>query len=378
MSSATATEPATAAPAAPGTAQTRFRTLTVSSLDRLTEDSVAICFDVPAELAAEFAFAPGQHLTVRRPLDGQDVRRSYSICAAPSSGLLRVAVKAVADGVFSSYAINDLRPGDELEVLAPAGTFTTSFSPARTRHYAMVAAGSGITPILSLVGTALEVEPESTVTLVYGNQRTSTIMFLEELADLKDRYPGRFHLINVLSREAGAVPRLNGRIDAERLADITRSLLPVGSVDEWFLCGPFEMVIGARDFLASKDVDTRRVHFELFHVEDKPRERKTRTEISKVAPEDLSHVTMILGGRSSTFDLEKDTVSILDAALEVRGDTPFACTGGVCGTCRCRITEGEVEMEVNWALEDHEVAAGIRLACQSRPLTEKVTVDFDI
>lgn len=362
----------------PSAAHTTFHPLTVAAIDRPTDDSVAVTFDVPAELAAEFAFTPGQHLTLRREQDGADVRRSYSICASPQSGRLRVAVKAVEDGVFSTYAISGLNVGDVVDVLPPAGTFTTRIDPAQAKQYVMLAAGSGITPILSLVTSILQTEPLSEVTLIYGNQRTSTIMFLEELADLKDLYPDRFQLINVLSREAQAVELFNGRIDLAKLDALTAQLISIDDIDEWFICGPFEMVIGARDFLAGKGIEPKRVHFELFHVEDKPRERKQRRESSTVNPEDLSHVTMILGGRQASFDLEKDTISILDAALEVRGDVPFACTGGVCGTCRCKITEGEVEMEVNWALEPDEVAGGVRLACQSRPLTEKVTVDFDI
>lgn len=362
----------------PAPAHTTFHSLTVAAIDRPTDDSVAVTFDVPAELADEFVFTPGQHLTLRRQQDGADVRRSYSICASPASGRLRVAIKAVEDGVFSSYAINDLAVGDTVDVLPPAGNFTIRLDPAQAKQYVMLAAGSGITPVLSLVTTILQTEPESEVTLVYGNQRTATIMFLEELADLKDLYPDRFRLINVLSREAQAVEMFNGRIDAAKLEALTEQLIPPNDIDAWFICGPFEMVIGSRDFLASKGIELKKVHFELFHVEDKPRERKKRGEASTISPEDLSHVTMILGGREASFDLEKDTISILDAALEVRGDVPFACTGGVCGTCRCRVTEGEVEMEVNWALEPDEVANGIRLACQSRPLNEKVTVDFDI
>ncbi|WP_153505615.1 1,2-phenylacetyl-CoA epoxidase subunit PaaE [Cumulibacter manganitolerans] len=357
---------------------TTFRQLSVAAVDRPTDDSVAVTFAVPEELADEFAFVPGQHLTLRRSEDGVEVRRSYSIFASPASKRLRVAIKAVEDGAFSTYAISRLQVGDVLDVLPPAGTFTTRLDPTRARNYVMLAAGSGITPILSLVTSILQTEPRSQVTLVYGNQKTSTVMFLEELADLKDLYPDRFQLINVLSREAQAVDLLNGRIDAEKLGLLTERLIPLDDVDEWFVCGPFEMVIGARDFLTAQGVEAKKVHFELFHVEDKPRERKQRATGSTVAPEDLSHITMILSGREASFDLEKDTVSILDAALEVRGDVPFACTGGVCGTCRCKVTEGEVEMEVNWALEPEEVERGIRLACQSRPITERVTVDFDI
>ncbi len=353
-----------------------FHALTVSGLERITDDSVAISFAVPDDLADLYAFAPGQHLTIRRQETGEEVRRSYSICCSPGSGRLRVAVRSLPEGVFSTYALNDLKVGDRLEVMTPAGSFTTGFAPERRRHYAMIAAGSGITPVLSLVATALEVEPDSEVTLVYGNRTTSSIMFIEEIADLKDKYADRFQIINLLSREDIGVEMLSGRIDAERLSRICEALMPVDSVDEWFLCGPFEMVIGVRDWLKDNSVKPANVHFELFHVEDSPRERRPRKEVA--APEDLSKITFIMGGVSSSFDLERDTVPILDAALGVRADVPFACKGGVCGTCRCRLVEGEVEMERNYALEPEELDRGIRLACQSRPLTDKVTVDFDV
>jgi len=353
-----------------------FHALTVCGLERITDDSVAISFDVPAELSADFAFAPGQHLTIRRKEDGQEVRRSYSICCSPSSGRLRVAVRSLPDGRFSTYALTELAVGDRLEVMTPAGSFTTAFAPERRRRYAMIAAGSGITPVLSLVTAALEVEPDSEVTLVYGNRTTSSIMFIDEIADLKDKYADRFQVINLLSREDIGVELLSGRIDPERLSRICAALMPVESIDEWFLCGPFEMVIGVRDWLKEHSVKPANVHFELFHVEDSPRERRPRKQIA--APEDLSKITFIMGGVSSSFELERDTVPILDAALGVRADVPFACKGGVCGTCRCRLVEGEVEMERNYALEPEELDRGIRLACQSRPLTDRVTVDFDI
>ncbi|MEO6956253.1 MAG: 1,2-phenylacetyl-CoA epoxidase subunit PaaE [Antricoccus sp.] len=353
-----------------------FHELVVKTVDRIIEDAVAITFDVPDELRDRYAFAPGQHLTIRRFEDGQEIRRSYSICSSPLSGQLRVAVKSVPDGVFSSYALNSLRAGDSLDVMAPAGTFTTALDPQRSRHYALIAAGSGITPILSLAAAALEVEPQSRVTLVFGNRSTSTIMFLEEIADLKDTYADRFQWINVLSREVTPIEMLSGRIDPERMATISEALLPLDDVDDWFLCGPFEMVTGVRDWLVASGAPAKSVHFELFHVEAAPRPRKERAAVA--AAEDLSKITIILGGLASSFDLERDTVPILDAALEIRGDLPFACKGGVCGTCRCKIIEGEVEMDVNYALEPDELDRGIRLACQSHPLTDTVTVDFDI
>ncbi|CAN5358440.1 phenylacetate-CoA oxygenase/reductase subunit PaaK [soil metagenome] len=356
----------------------RFHQLLVSEVERLTEDSVAIGFEVPPELREEYRFAPGQHLTLRRDENGQEVRRSYSICASPGSGRLRVAVKMVEAGVFSSYANDGLQPGDVLDVMTPAGRFTTAVDPDRSRHYAAIAAGSGITPILSLVTAILEVESGSRVTLVYGNRRTSSIMFLEELQDLKNVHSGRLHLINVLSREVPEVELFHGRIDRDKLTRLFDTVLPPSTVDEWFLCGPFEMVLAARALLVEREVPESAIHLELFHVEEAPRTRVERPVGQTARPEDLSKVTVILGGRAASFDLERDTDAILDAALAVRTDLPFACKGGVCGTCRSRLVSGEVEMERNYALEREEIDAGIVLACQSRPLTPEVTIDFDV
>lgn len=356
----------------------RFHELAVADVERLTEDSVAITFDVPPELREEYLFAPGQHLTLRREEDGQEVRRSYSICSSPGSGRLRVAVKMVEAGIFSSYANDGLKPGDRLDVMTPAGRFTTAVHPDRSRHYAAIAAGSGITPILSLISAILEVEPDSRVTLVYGNRRTSSIMFLEELQDLKNVHSGRLHLINVLSREVPEVELFHGRIDRDKMTRLLDTVLPPSTVDEWFLCGPFEMVLNARSLLTERAVPESAVHLELFHIEDAPRKRVERPVGQTARPEDLSKVTVILGGRAATFDLERDTDAILDAALAVRTDLPFACKGGVCGTCRSRLVSGEVEMERNYALDREEVDAGIVLACQSRPTTAEVTIDFDV
>lgn len=346
-----------------------FHALTVASVERLTDDSVAVTFDVPPWLAGEYRFVAGQHLTVR----WGDARRSYSICSAEGAAL-RVAVKAVPGGAFSSYAIADLRPGDVLDVMTPIGTFTSAFSSARARSYGFVAAGSGITPVLSLIATALDVEPESRCTLLYGNRTTKSVMFLEELADLKDRYPDRFHLVHVLSREAGEVELFHGRLDARRLGRLLETVVPVGSIDEWFLCGPYGMVSDAQHVLASHGVSGSCVHVELFFVEDAPVEREVVEE--GPAPVGSSEVTIILDGRSSTVNMRPEE-KVLDAALRVRGELPFACKGGVCSTCRARLVEGEVRMERNYALEPDEVAAGYVLTCQSHPRTERVVLDYD-
>lgn len=349
-----------------------FHPLRVAAVAALTDESVTITFEVPDELRESYAFSAGQHLTLRRVLDGEDIRRSYSICA-PVGGALRVAVKAVPGGVFSGHALSDLRAGDVLDVLMPTGTFTTVFDPSRTRRYGFVAAGSGITPVLSLITTALATEPSSECTLLYGNRATGSVMFLEELADLKDRYQERLHLVHVLSREAGEVELFHGRLDEERLGRILDALLPPSEVDEWFLCGPYGMVAGAQEVLASRGVPASAVHVELFFVEDAPVARV----VEDIAPDAAaSEVTIVLDGRSTTLSVRPEE-RVLDAALRVRGELPFACKGGVCSTCRAKLVEGDVRMERNYALEPDELAAGYVLTCQSHPRSEKVVLDYD-
>ncbi|TWD83576.1 ring-1,2-phenylacetyl-CoA epoxidase subunit PaaE [Kribbella amoyensis] len=349
-----------------------FHPLKVQAIEAITDDSVAITFDVPADLAAEYDFTAGQHLTVRRA--GEDVRRSYSICAPAGSGVLRIGVKRIPGGDFSSYAATELKVGDTLEVMTPLGRFGTPLDPGHVKHYAFVAAGSGITPVLSLVATILQVEPLSRVTLLYGNRTAGSVMFADELADLKDRYAERLHLVHVLSRESTEVELFSGRIDSDRLRRMIDTILPADTVDAWFLCGPYAMVVGAQDLLLSEGVPRENVHAELFHIGDEA--PVARVEES-VADEDAAEVTVILDGRRSTFPLGEHAKAVLDATLAVRTDAPFACKGGVCGTCRAKVTEGTVRMDTNWALEQDEIRAGYVLTCQSHPTSPKVTLDFD-
>jgi ring-1,2-phenylacetyl-CoA epoxidase subunit PaaE len=357
---------------APARRRAAFHPLTVAAIEPITDDSVAITFDVPPELADDYAFAAGQHLTVRRA--GEEVRRSYSICSPAGSGVLRIGVKRIPGGEFSAYAARDLKVGDELEVMTPLGRFGTTFDAANVKHYAFVAAGSGITPVLSLVATILSVEPLSRVTLLYGNRTAGSVMFADELADLKDRYAERFHLVHVLSRESTEVELFSGRIDNERLRRMFATILPLESVDEWFLCGPYAMVVGTQDLLLSEGVARERVHAELFHVGDEA--PKAPVEEAPT-DEDAAEVTVILDGRRSTFALGEHSKAVLDATLAVRSDAPFACKGGVCGTCRAKVLDGEVRMDTNWALEPDELHAGYVLTCQAHPTTAAVTLDFD-
>ncbi len=350
-----------------------FHPLRVAAVERLTEDAVAVTFEVPEHLREEFAFDPGQHLSVKAAALGDDVRRNYSICAPATRGPLRIGVKRIPDGVFSAFVADRLRPGDSLDVMTPTGTFSTRLDPAQAKRYVAVAAGSGITPVLSILATALEVEPDSTAALVYVNRRTSTIMFLEELADLKNRFPARFQLIHLLGHEMTEVELLSGRLDVDRLDRILDTLLPVDDVDEWFLCGPLALTDTVRDVLTGRGVDADHVHRELFHVGEVPRRRGVAADV----PATGARVTVILDGRSVDLTVPADGDSILDAALQVRSDVPFACKNAVCGTCRARVTEGKVEMDANYALEPEEVRRGFVLTCQAHPVTDHVVVDFD-
>ncbi|MET7422431.1 1,2-phenylacetyl-CoA epoxidase subunit PaaE [Dactylosporangium sp. NPDC005555] len=355
-----------------------FHRLPVVDVERLTDDSVVVTFDVLNTLRAAFAFQAGQHLTVRRWHDGSEIRRSYSICSSPSrlaaEGVLRVGIRAVAGGAFSSFAVADLCPGDEIDVMPPLGHFTSAFEPSRTRHYAALVAGSGITPVLSLVATALEVEAASRFTVVYGNRAAGTVMFAEELADLKDRYRERLHVVHVLSREAQESALLSGRLDEQRIGAILDTLLPPDTVDEWFLCGPHGMVLDARVALSVRGVTDAAVHTELFHVADVP--AASVALASATADVSGSTVEIILDGRTSTIVMGPDE-RVLDAALRQRPELPYACKGGVCSTCRAKIVVGEVSMARNFALEPDEVAAGYVLTCQALPITDKVVVDYD-
>jgi ring-1,2-phenylacetyl-CoA epoxidase subunit PaaE len=355
-----------------------FHALAVAEVQPLTDDAVAIAFAVPQELREAFTFSAGQHLTVRRIEHGEDVRRSYSICSTPMElakrGLVRIGVKKIPGGTFSKFATADLRTGDTVEVLPPLGHFTTAVDPQRSRHYAAIVAGSGITPALSLIATALAVEPASRFTVLYGNRYARSVMFVEDLADLKDRYPTRLHLIHVLSREPQEAQLLSGRLDRTKLAALFDLMVDTGSVDDWFLCGPYGMVVDARAELAARGVPDSAIHTELFHVDDAPVPIRPPAEPGVAAG--AAEVTIMLDGRASTFPMSRDE-RILDAALKVRAELPYACKGGVCSTCRAKVIDGRVEMVRNFALEPDELAAGYVLTCQSQPVTDKVTVDYD-
>ena len=352
-----------------------FHLLRVAELERITDDAVAITFEVPDELADEYRFVAGQHVALRCAIAGDDVRRNYSICTPAGSGRLRVGVKRLPDGVFSSYAMERLQVGDTIEVLTPTGQFFTPLDPGQAKHYGAVAAGSGITPILSILATALEVEPGSRATLIYANRTTGNIMFLEELEDLKNRHLGRFQLIHVLGEEQLEAELLSGRLDRDRFTALLDHLV-TPDVDEWFLCGPLELTKTVQGTLVDRGFDPDHIHRELFHVATGAARRPPPADRATDA-DSGAKVTVVLDGRGTSFTLQPDTEPILDAALRLRNDAPYACKNGVCGTCRAKLVKGQVEMAQNFALERDELERGYVLACQSYPAAREVTLDFD-
>ena len=350
-------------------ARARFHELSVASVERLCNDAAAVTFAVPEDLRDDFAFVAGQSLTLRRTVDGREERRTYSICA-PAGAQPRVGVREIPDGLFSRWLVNDVRPGDVVEVQTPSGNFRAD--PAMGGRHLCIAAGSGITPMLSIATTVLA-NPDARLTLLYGNRTSSTVMFAEELADLKNRYGPRFELVHVLSREPRDVELFSGRLEADRLRRLLTALVPVGAVDHVWLCGPFGMIADARSVLSELGVAPERVHFELFYVDEPPPEVHRE---EPVADGETSEVTVVLDGRRTTSPMPR-SATVLDSAQATRADLPFACKGGVCGTCRARVTDGEVDMRRNYALDDDEVSRGFVLTCQSFPVSDAVTVDFD-
>jgi ring-1,2-phenylacetyl-CoA epoxidase subunit PaaE len=353
-------------------ARSGFHTLRVAGVERLCEDAVAVSFEVPEALREQYAFRPGQYLTLRQLTAAGEERRSYSICA-PVGAAPRVGVRRVDSGLFSEWLVDRVRAGDEIEVGPPSGSFTPELRAGT--HHGLIAAGSGITPVLSIASSLLAAHPDVRVTLLYGNRRTDTVMFTEELADLKNAYGPRLHLLHVLSREPMEAEIFSGRLDADKLRELLTLLVDTEDVDDWWLCGPLGMTEAAVTVLGELGVERKRVHRELFYVGEPPPELR-HVDVDTSVDGETSEVTVVLNGRSTTLTLPR-AVSVLDAAQRVRGDLPFACKGGVCGTCRAMVTDGEVTMRRNFALEDDELAAGYVLTCQSLPTTDTVTVDYD-
>jgi ring-1,2-phenylacetyl-CoA epoxidase subunit PaaE len=353
----------------------KFHSLRIAALKRETRDAIALTFEVPEPLREAFRFVQGQHLTLRADIGGEDVRRSYSICSAVQDDCLRIAVKRAPGGVFSAWANERLRAGQVVEVMPPMGHFNVALDPTQARHYVGFAAGSGITPLLSIVKTTLATEPASRFTLFYGNRSSAAVMFREELADLKDVHLQRFNLVYVMSREAQDIELLNGRIDRAKADALIEHWLDPGDIDAAFVCGPDGMMQAVAESLQARGVPKSRIKIELFAASIPKHERKPQP-LPEAAHAECA-VTAIIDGAARTFVLEKTKENIIDAALRQGVELPYSCKGGVCSTCRAKLVEGEVDMDVNFALEDYEIARGFVLCCQSYPVTDTVTVDFD-
>lgn len=354
-----------------------FHPLVIKEIRKETADCVSVSFKIPDSLKNNFAFKQGQSLTMRKTINGEEVRRTYSLCSSPLDNEWRVAIKKVDGGLFSSFANDKLKKEDVLEAMEPVGKFYTELDPVNKKKYLAFAAGSGITPVLSIIKTTLRTEPGSEFTLVYSNRNRSAIIFFEELEALKNKFIDRFSLIHILSRERTDVALNFGRVNADKLNEL-ESLIDYSTIDETFICGPEEMIFCVRDYLLQKGVPEKKIHFELF-TSTTPKKTKTGNQQSTTKSGPQSNITVKVDGRSFDFSIELNSdMPILDAALKQGADLPYACKGGMCCTCKARLLEGEVEMDVHWGLEDDEVKKGFILTCQSHPKTEKVVVDFDI
>lgn len=353
----------------------QFHSLTVADLRRETRDSISLAFDIPEALAQSYQFKQGQYLTLRTHIDGQEIRRSYSICSGVQENEMRIAIKRVSNGLFSTFANDSIKVGDVLEVMPPLGHFYSELDASRQGDYLLVAAGSGITPILSIAKTTLAAEPNSKVTLLYGNRSTSSTMFRDQLADLKNTYMDRFNLIFVLSREQQDIDLYNGHIDENKCRTLFGRWLDVKALTGAFICGPQNMTETVRDVLKDSGMSDENIYFELFAAAGNERKREQRAQAAENA--DMSEITVIRDGHAMSFDLKQNTENVLNAGNEHGADLPFSCRAGVCSTCKCKVIEGEVDMDISTGLEDYEVEAGYVLSCQSYPVSKKVVLDFD-
>ena len=356
----------------------QFFPLTVTDIRHDTRDAVVVSLAPRPEDAARFAYRPGQYLTFRRDFDGEELRRSYSICATPAEGL-RVGIKRVAGGAFSSFAKEELTVGDVVDVMPPQGRFTApdlSENEAPAGHYLLIAGGSGITPVLAILKTLLRTS-DARVTLIYGNRDTASIMFRSEIAELKDRYLTRLSVVHVFDGESQEIPLFSGQITEAKAKELFTGWVPVAGVTAAYLCGPKPMMDGVASALGAAGLAKEQIHFELF-LSDQPGRaaRKAEAEAAKAAG-DMVKATVIIEGHAHTFDMPRRGQSVLEAAREHGLEAPYSCKAGVCSTCMCRLKEGEVEMMQNYALEDYEVERGLILSCQSIPLTDTITVEYE-
>ncbi|MEX0302374.1 MAG: 2Fe-2S iron-sulfur cluster-binding protein [Leisingera sp.] len=354
----------------------RFHDLEVTDVRKTIRDAVVVTLKPVNGAAEEFDFTQGQYLTFRRDFDGEELRRSYSICAGTGEGILQVGIKRVDGGAFSTWANTKLKAGDTLQAMPPMGTFFTPLDAAAEKHYLGFAGGSGITPVLSILKTTLAAEPDSSFTLVYANKGVNTIMFREELEDMKNLYMGRFNVIHVLESDAQEIDLFTGLVTEEKCAQLFEHWIDAGSVDTAFICGPEPMMLGIAAALRTAGLDDSQIKFELFASAQPGRAKRKPVAADAASSANQTKAAITLDGATQTIDMGKD-MTLLDAALENAMDAPYACKAGVCSTCRCKVLEGEVEMVANHALEDYEVEKGYVLSCQAYPVTDNVVVDYD-
>lgn len=355
-----------------------FHSLTVAQIEPTTEDCSVVTFEMPREKQSDFQFVQGQYITLKSEIDGEEVRRSYSLCSSPLDHIWSVAIKKIEGGLFSTYINQKLKTGDVLEVMQPSGSFFVPTDASQTRNYVAFAAGSGITPMLSIIKTHLATESKSTFKLFYLNSTSRSIILKEEIEALKNQYLGRFQVCYFLSRERRDIELLNGRFTPKKIQQLAQTIIDVEQTDHVFLCGPKEMIFMIRDEFMAMGLPKERIHFELFFTGEADEETQKRASQVLKKRAVGTEITLIDGGKEFLYTMEKYHDSILDAALQAGADLPFACKGGVCSTCKCKVLDGSVEMKINYALEEEEVAANFVLSCQAVPTTKKVTVDFDV
>ena len=355
----------------------KFHNIRVKDIYKETDDCSVITFDVPEDLHNAFNFSQGQHLTLKAIINGEDTRRSYSLCSSPIDKEWKVAVKKIHGGKFSTYVNDTLNSGDMLEIMEPSGTFGVDIDNSKRKNYLVFAAGSGITPILSMMKTHLALEPESTFKLFYLNKNAKSIIFKEEIEQLRNQYFGRLNIFYFLTREQRDIELFNGRVTPEKIQQITHTFVDIQDTNEVFICGPEDMIFMIQDELVKAGLPKELVHYELF-VTGLSDEDKARAERLAQQSVEGKEITIVDGGKEFHFTMTKDYDNILDAALGAGADLPFACKGGVCSTCKCEVKEGSVEMKINYALDDKEVSQNLVLSCQAVPTSDKVTVDFDV
>ena len=354
-----------------------FYSIKVTDVYKETKDTSVVVFDIPEHLRDNFKFIQGQHLTLKKDINGEDVRRSYSLCSSPIDNEWKVAVKQIPGGVFSTYVNTELKAGDELEIMEPSGNFYVDIDASTPKNYIGFAAGSGITPMLSIIKTHLELEPNSTFKLFYLNRTAKSIIFKEEIEQLKNKFFQRFHTFHFLTREQRDIEFLNGRFTPEKLQILTNTFIDIADTNDCFICGPQDMIFLIRDELQAAGLDASKIHYELFFTGSSDEDNRHITEVLEHKAEGTA-VTIIDGGKEFQFIMEDDYDNLLDGALAAGADLPFACKGGVCSTCKCRVVEGSVEMKINYALDEKEVAQNLVLSCQAVPTSKKVVVDFDV